>query len=348
MHYFKLFNSCRVVKGAENSLIYDLERMDNSNSIPSSVYEILTEHIDKPVEEIKTAYNNEYDIVIDEYFEFLIKNEYIFYCDKEELELFPTVDYEWKSPKNITNSIIDYDGTITISDYKEFIKELSVLGCVAIQIRSFVSLTLVELKEFMFLFNETSIINIELILKFNEDLIDSEIIDLQKQYPRIRKMNIYSSPEDRDEYFINYLKEDINPENDCGKVDSKFFSIGFDTFAEAQCHNTCLNQKVSVDKNGLIKGCPSMSQSCGDIKQNTINEVLEQKILQKPWTINKDEVEVCKDCEYRYCCTDCRVFTDDKNNPYSRPSKCNYNPYQGLWKGEERYVDVVEYLVNEK
>ena len=27
---------------------------------------------------------------------------------------------------------------------------------------------------------------------------------------------------------------------------------------------------------------------------------------------------------------------------YSRPSKCNYNPYQALWKGEEGYQNVIE------
>ncbi|PCI96530.1 MAG: hypothetical protein COB15_09770 [Flavobacteriales bacterium] len=27
-----------------------------------------------------------------------------------------------------------------------------------------------------------------------------------------------------------------------------------------------------------------------------------------------EKIEICKDCEYRYCCTDCRVFTDDRNN----------------------------------
>jgi len=160
-------------------------------------------------------------------------------------------------------------------------------------------------------------------------------------------VSIYSAAKNTSNYFITHVKDDLNPENDCGKIDRKFFSIGFETFTEAQCHNTCLNQKISVDKKGLIKGCPSMQQSCGDIKKNTIHEVLEKKVLQKLWTINKDEIEICKDCEYRYCCTDCRVFTDN-DNIYSRPSKCNYNPYLGLWKGEEGHVDVGQWLTNSK
>jgi SPASM domain peptide maturase of grasp-with-spasm system len=346
MLYFKLFNSCRVVKGAVTSLIYDLERMNNSNSIPNSLYELLTEHSDKSIEEIKDAYKHEYDTVIEEYFDFLVQNEYIFYCTKEELDRFPTVDFEWKSPKKITNSIIDYDGSLKISAYQKFIKELSKMGCEAVQIRSYVPFTLGELKAFVLLFEETTITSIELVFKFNTELTDNPILELQKQCPRIRKVDIYNSVKNISNYFITHTQDDLDPENDCGKVESKFFSIGFETFAEAQCHNTCLNQKISVDKKGLIKGCPSMKQSSGHIKKNTINEVLEKQVLQKLWTINKDEIEICKDCEYRYCCTDCRVFTDNKNNNYSRPSKCNYNPYQGLWKGEEGHLDVVKWLTN--
>jgi len=337
-----------VVKGAKNSMVYDLERMDNSNTIPNSIYEILTDHADKSIEEIKVVYNHEYDDIIDEYFDFLVKNEYIFDCTKEELELFPTVDFEWKSPKKITNSIIDYDGTLTIPGYKKFIKELSVLGCKAVQIRSFVPLTLYKLKSFVFLFEETSILSIEFVFKFNADLTDNEIIELQKQHPRIRKVDIYNSFKNTSNYFIKHLQDDIDPEKDCGKIESKFFSIGFETFSEAQLHNTCLNQKISVDKNGFIKGCPSMNQSYGKISENTINEVLQIKEVQKLWTINKNEIEICKDCEYRYCCTDCRVFIDDKENLYSRPSKCNYNPYLGLWNDEKGYVEVVEWLAMSK
>ena len=346
MKYFKLFNSCRVVKGAENSLIYDLERMDNSNSIPSSLYELLTEHVDKSIEEIKFSYNNEYDSTIDEYFDFLITNEYIFYCTKEELERFPTIDFEWKSPKDITNSIIDYDGSLSIQKYETFIKQLSKSGCEAIQLRSFISISLIELKEFVHLFEEKSITCIELVLKFNSGLPDEEILNLQKKYPRIRKVSFYNSSRSRENQLIHHFPENIIPNEDCGKVESKFFSIGFDTFSEAQCHNTCLNKKISIDKNGCIKGCPSMSNSHGKIGENTIDEILNQGKIQQLWTINKDEIEICKDCEYRYCCTDCRVFTDDSNNKYSRPSKCNYNPYQGLWKEEKGYVDVLKWLAN--
>ena len=87
-----------------------------------------------------------------------------------------------------------------------------------------------------------------------------------------------------------------------------------------------------------------MQKSYGSIQDTEINQVLEDGKIQDLWKINKDEIHICKDCEYRYCCTDCRVFIDDSEDIYSRPSKCKYNPYQGLWEGQENYIEVLEWL----
>jgi len=42
---------------------------------------------------------------------------------------------------------------------------------------------------------------------------------------------------------------------------------------------------------------------------------------------NKDKIDVCKDCEYRYACLDCRCFRMNEDI-YSKPKKCKYNPYE--------------------
>jgi hypothetical protein len=48
--------------------------------------------------------------------------------------------------------------------------------------------------------------------------------------------------------------------------------------------------------------------------------------------INKDKIEVYKDCEFRYCCVDCRAFLVDPKNEYSKPASCLYNPYTAEWE----------------
>ena len=80
------------------------------------------------------------------------------------------------------------------------------------------------------------------------------------------------------------------------------------------------------------RNCPSSKESFGTIQsgQRILNAVIEPE-FKKSWSINKDQIEVCKDCEFRYICTDCRVFLQDSNNIYSKPLKCGYSPYNLEW-----------------
>jgi SPASM domain peptide maturase of grasp-with-spasm system len=79
-----------------------------------------------------------------------------------------------------------------------------------------------------------------------------------------------------------------------------------------------------------IKNCPSMEHSYGSINNSTPAAILKLKKFQASWAIKKDAIEICKDCEFRYICSDCRAFTQN-NNPNSKPLKCNYDPYTATW-----------------
>ena len=88
--------------------------------------------------------------------------------------------------------------------------------------------------------------------------------------------------------------------------------------------NTCLNKKLSITKEGLIKNCPSLSKSYGNVNNTSLEKVVNKKSFKYLWEINKDQINVCKDCEFRYICSDCRAFLNHDND---KPKKCNYNPY---------------------
>ena len=342
MEYFKIFNSCKIVKGASQALIYDLDRVDNSSLIPLDLFDILTEHKDKSIKQIKSFYQNQYDSTIDDYFRFLEEREFLFYCSEIEKESFPEREFNWNKPNKINNSIIDFDRTISISEYLPFILDLSSNNCQVVEIRSFVRLTLDEIRSFVKHFDYTSILTVELLSMFNEKVKKSEIVELLDEFPRLKKISFYASDFSETNGVINYSTNKVVPDLDCGNVDPKYFSINLDTFSEAQKHNTCLNCKVSLNKVGQIKNCPSMDKTFGDFRKVSIQNVLDKNEIKEDWNISKDEIEICKDCEYRYACTDCRAFTDEKSNKYSRPSRCNYNPYQGMWKGENGYIDVTK------
>lgn len=72
-----------------------------------------------------------------------------------------------------------------------------------------------------------------------------------------------------------------------------------------------------------------MSKAYGNIRDHSIAEIFRSNEFQKYWDITKDEIHVCKDCEYRYICNDCRAFVTDI---YDKPLKCKYNPYKQKWE----------------
>jgi SPASM domain peptide maturase of grasp-with-spasm system len=115
-------------------------------------------------------------------------------------------------------------------------------------------------------------------------------------------------------------------------------------YSEAIQFNTCLNCKASIDTDGEIKNCPSMKKSFGNYREVSLLEIVKKPEFKKLWTVKKDDIEVCRDCEFRYICTDCRVFIKNLDNIFSQPLYCTYNPYIARWKGEEGYIPVEESL----
>lgn len=125
--------------------------------------------------------------------------------------------------------------------------------------------------------------------------------------------------------------EDLICNLSCGKVNSKYFNFSNDFIKRSLNLNSCLHHKISIDAEGNIKNCPSMTESFGNIRDTTLAEAIEKPGFKKYWDINKDKIHVCKDCEYRYICTDCRAYVEDPEDILSKPLKCGYNPYTGEW-----------------
>jgi radical SAM protein with 4Fe4S-binding SPASM domain len=75
-----------------------------------------------------------------------------------------------------------------------------------------------------------------------------------------------------------------------------------------------------------------MSEHFGHINEVSLMEVLIKKDFSVLWGITKDDILICKDCEFRYMCTDCRAHIQDKNNVTSKPINCEYDPYTALWR----------------
>lgn len=200
----------------------------------------------------------------------------------------------------------------------------------------------------MLQYKYSNINSIDIMLPENDVLPRLKMKKFLSSNNRINSIFFYEAEQDKVNKFISgqttvvFSKIKKSFILDCGKISSDLFNVNVEHFTESQCHNTCLNRKLSVDQDGYIKNCPYMKHHYGHISNTNIEEVVNLPEFQKWWHIKKDEIDVCKDCEFRHMCTDCRAFIKDPENIYSQPAKCTYNPYICKWEGEEGYVPVEE------
>lgn len=328
---FQLYANCLPVKGARRSTICDLQKQ-RMRLIPNDLYEILTEYAGLPTTEIKRRFNGN-DEIIDDYFTMLTEESYGFWCD--EPELFPKLDLSWERPETITNAIIDVDRS-SKHDYPSLLQQLDELGCQAIQIRAYDELSLAELEEILLLSERHRLRHLDLVIKYQPELTVEALTQFCVEHQIISRLTVHSSPQKSRSkvhpfsIVIDYYTLPVTPSS-CGIISPRFFSMTVEHFTEAQSFNTCLNRKIGIAANGEIMACPAMGQSAGNAGSTKLKNAVKDPQLVQIGGITKDQIAVCRDCEFRYVCTDCRAYRQDAADPYSKPAKCTYDPYTATW-----------------
>ena len=329
--YFNLYSCCIPVKGYKRMVLCDLQR-DKYELLPNALYEILAKFVTKgkSILQIKEYFNHKYDNYIDEYFSFLESKEYGFFSN--QYLKFPKINFKKNyEPKQITNAIIDfiYSSKHTL---EIVIPQLNTCSCEALEIRYFYPLHCDELAKQLQLTEDSALRDVEVLVEFDNSYSMENLLKLRQKFSRLRKVTVYNSQKNKilehEEIYIIYTKKNISSENYCGIINRWYFVSKTDVFSEALNFNSCLNKKISIDKHGNIKNCPSMKKSYGNIENNSLIDILNNTDFAEIWKIKKDNIKVCKDCEFRYICQDCRAYIADPQDIYSKPSKCNYNPYE--------------------
>jgi SPASM domain peptide maturase of grasp-with-spasm system len=332
-----LFSNCIPVRGARRSIICDLF-YQKYVFIPDTLFDILDSHQRRTMGHIKEFYDHSYDEMIEHYFLTLLKLGLAFECSADELDNYPATGLEWSRPNAITNAIIDID-PLSLYDIGWVARELDSVGCKALQIRIYQVVGIEFIREVLQFFERTGLRHIELLIRHNEDITEEDLIGLCHQYVRINAIAIHGSPENRIRednragVVITTVKKDISSAAHCGVVNPALFNVSMENFTESLKFNSCLNRKIGVDVLGRIKNCPSMERSYGQVPMNSFLDVVEGRPFKEMWEVTKDQVSVCRDCEFRYICTDCRVYAreGDQVSLYGKPLKCGYDPYRAKW-----------------
>ncbi len=330
---FNLFSNCKLVKGARRSVICDLQRGD-IHLITNGLCEILTVHSECSIEEIKTQYPLVNPEVIDGYFKYLIENDLGVLTDSKAK--FPSIDMRWDFPGIISNAIIEVSKNSSY-DIGRLLLELEDLGCKSVEMRFYDPIPFLKFEIVLDDVKATSIRSADFYLQYADEYSEQILCSTMLKNQRVNKIVVHSAPYkktiDTKLGKVFFITERLRDNSGCGKVHVGNFSCNLSMFTESKIYNSCLNRKISVSMEGDVKNCPSTSVVFGSLGEDKLVSIVQKNTNNFDfWKINKDQIEVCKDCEFRYVCTDCRAYISEPTNFYSKPLKCNYNPYTAEWE----------------
>jgi radical SAM protein with 4Fe4S-binding SPASM domain len=116
------------------------------------------------------------------------------------------------------------------------------------------------------------------------------------------------------------------------------FIASREVVAHYSAGHSCLLGKIAITEFGEVLPCIfTRNHAAGNLLVSGELAPILRNGLRRYWRATKDDVMVCRDCEYRYVCFDCRPLSEASaggraeylNAPYPR---CTYNPYTGEWR----------------
>lgn len=338
MKYFNMFSNILITKGINRVLISDLQR-NISEIMPLEFADLAAELKINSIEKTFGFYDEESQSIMQEYLDFLLEKEYGFITEFDWEKKFPPLSLEYHEPSRISNIFIELSDISMLEKLVFSIENLGIKHLVIYSNKKFSTDDFVEIDGY---FSTSVLSGIEIFSQFHEEINKEFIQKLNLSTARIYNLSFYSCKKvpfkvkDEFRFMVNFIKEEIHLTS-CGKVDLKYFNTNLPKVLESINHNSCLHKKIGIDINGNIKNCPAMSQIFGNIEVCTLEEALNHKDFKKYWNLTKDQIETCKDCEFRYICTDCRAYTErthknKKGLDTSKTLKCGYDPYSGEWE----------------
>lgn len=102
-------------------------------------------------------------------------------------------------------------------------------------------------------------------------------------------------------------------------------------------HN-CFSRRLYFGANLEVYPCVMERRiSHGSLNNHKLKDIINNDIL----NMKKDKIEGCKECEFRYCCFDCRPNSLG-NSILSKPWYCTYNPKEGTWENVDEFIKAIK------
>jgi radical SAM protein with 4Fe4S-binding SPASM domain len=122
----------------------------------------------------------------------------------------------------------------------------------------------------------------------------------------------------------------------CMVKSKPFFLPVREQYLSNQYWNSCWYGKLAISAQGDVLPCVfARDQVAGNLYKQPLADVFQDVILSY-WRLTRDKVSVCRDCEYRYLCRDCRPWAYGyAGDLYEKSPTCTYDPYSGEWGSPE-------------
>jgi SPASM domain peptide maturase of grasp-with-spasm system len=338
---FRLFANCVPVRGARRSTICDLQR-HTLHLIPNALFDILTEHREKTLDELCQVYGDHARDMLEEYFRFLEERELGIWTTHPER--FPDLDLTFDVPGTLDAALLDVDER-SAHDYGRIVEQLDQLGCQYLHVRCFATVEQVDVDAIFAAVSTSRLRAVELTIRFSPALTQERLLAWCGRHQRLASVLVHGA--ERTAFVtspglgipVRYVTREIVGPSTCGFVHPAYFAVNLRTFTEARSFNTCLNRKIAIDGRGQACNCPAMGRTFGSATEVDLRQVVEDAAFREVWSVRKDDIEVCRDCEFRYVCTDCRAHVTDPSNPRSKPARCGYDPYTATWRPVDAVAD---------
>jgi len=91
-------------------------------------------------------------------------------------------------------------------------------------------------------------------------------------------------------------------------------------------HHPCLHQTLAVSADGNVLPCPFLKDEIlGTITDaRVIDEIFESKAIDRYWSMSLCKIQVCRDCGFRYGCSDCRAVEKQLTGDLYGKTLCPY------------------------
>ncbi len=114
------------------------------------------------------------------------------------------------------------------------------------------------------------------------------------------------------------------------KTQSKAFDKG--KLSKLVTGHQCFLKNIYIASNLTVYPCVmERRHNYGNLHTKRLSNMLNDDLR----FLSKDKIDVCKDCEYRYSCSDCRPDSNGKGI-HEKPWYCTYDPYSGTWINLEK------------